>query len=284
MLLIHKVKDYYHTKGHCYRTFYSAMAHCQSWCKFGGDRRVQTPDNFANILGPETNFGNLQNATCRWKDYYRYNNNNNNTCYSFGSPLSRPFIVIGASGKLSVWFCTCFVSFLRFKCPFVATLGRHRGHMGLPIHMSEKMMTEKIDIFVDIYIRHLPLPPSMAGAFGLWPWCDCLFLPVYCTHAWFPCLFSFQVMQSSMLLPPLRPTTFNTLVQSWSFSLDHAFFSFLRVTELSLKKVSTKSHAGGQWLYFRSVKHLGSSSDAKDSKNIKKVNVKDQRTERQTLV
>ena len=42
------------------------VAHCQSQLKCGGERWFSTPDGFVDISETETNFGNPQNATCRW--------------------------------------------------------------------------------------------------------------------------------------------------------------------------------------------------------------------------
>ena len=63
MLLVDEVKDYYRIKEHCPRTFCLAIAHCQSWRKLGGDRRVRTPDGFIDIAGMGAYICNPQKTT-----------------------------------------------------------------------------------------------------------------------------------------------------------------------------------------------------------------------------
>ena len=72
-----------------------------------------------------------------------------------------------------------------------------------------------------------------------------------------------------MLLPRLRSTTFNAVTEllpgiSVSFPPPRHGAKF----EKKLSSMATKSHAGGQWLYLRSVEHLGIGSDGKDCKDI----------------
>ena len=126
----------------------------------------------------------------------------------------------------------CFESFMSFECHSVATLWCHWGLMGFPIHTSERIIRTEIIFSFWICIssvHHLPLPPSMAGAFVYLP----LILPV--SYAWFPCF----ILPFRWCNPPscsycwsfLWPTAFKLLLLL-KFSLDNSIKSVCVIVEL----------------------------------------------------
>ena len=125
-------------------------------------------------------------------------------------------------------------SFLSFKCPSMGTL-KCLGGLGIfHLHVWKNNQDRKMmDFFPDMFF-FCPPAASIYG-WGLWPWCIPL---LFCWNLLLTLdsLFPFNFSCDAILHAAAGAVVFDTLVQSWNFSLEYAFTPILCARVPSLKQ------------------------------------------------